>query len=84
MIAAEVLDLAAELPDLVLKEYSKWTSITFRGKGFAWVNHANDTAMIKATHEERAACVATSPEVYAEGWASSTTAWIAIDSATMR
>lgn len=49
-----------------------------RGKGFAWVSHSEDTAMIKGTHAERAACVATSPEVYANGWASATTAWISV------
>lgn len=73
-----MLGLSEGLPDVVLREYSHWTSITFRGKGFAWVDHADDTAMIKSTHVERAACVATSPEVYAEGWASATTAWIAV------
>lgn len=73
-----MVDLSSELPDVVLKDYRHWTSITFRGRGFAWVDHNADTAMIKSTHAERAACVATSPEVYAEGWASATTAWISV------
>ncbi len=73
-----MVGLSDGLPEVVLKEYSHWTSITFKGKGFAWVDHSDDTAMIKATHEERAACVATSPEVYSEGWTSRTTAWVAV------
>jgi hypothetical protein len=78
MDSAEVVTLAVGLPDVVLKEHSAWTSMTVRGKGFAWVNHGENTAMIKGTHEERAACVATTPEVYSEGWASATTAWVSV------
>ncbi len=78
MDADAVVELAGELPDIVLKEYRHWTSITFRGKGFAWVDHEADKAMVKSTHEEREACVATNPGVYGEGWESRTTAWISI------
>ena len=70
--------MSSDLPDVVLKEHSKWTSITYRGKGFAWVDHNANTAMIKGTHEERAACVATDPETFSAGWASTTTAWISV------
>jgi hypothetical protein len=76
--AAQVVTMSSELPDVVLKEHSRWTSITYKGKGFAWVDHHSNTAMIKATHEERAACVATDPETFSEGWASNTTAWISV------
>jgi hypothetical protein len=78
MTPAGLVELARSLPDVVLREYDDWTSVTFRGKGFAWVNHAEERAMVKSTHDERAAIVATAPEVYAEGWASSTTAWVSI------
>ena len=70
--------MADELPGVVFKEQSRWTSITYRGKGFAWVDHGENTAMIKATHEERAACVATDPETFSNGWTSVTTAWISV------
>lgn len=70
--------MSSGLPDVELKEHSRWTSITYRGKGFAWVDHGENTAMIKGTHEERAACVATDPETFSEGWASATTAWISV------
>ena len=70
--------MSEKLPDVVLKDFSHWTSITYRGKGFAWVDHAENTAMIKGTHDERAACVATDPDTFSEGWESATTAWIRV------
>lgn len=78
MNIADLLAVASALPDVVLKEYDAWTSITFRGKGFAWVHHGKETAMIKGTHDERAALVATDPDTFSEGWASSTTAWVRV------
>jgi hypothetical protein len=76
--AAGVVDLARDLPGVVLRERDEWTSITFRGRGFAWVNHTEGTAMVKSTHDDRAAMVATDPRAYAEGWASATTAWVLV------
>ena len=61
MHAAHVVELAQQLPELVLKDYSDWTSITFRGRGFAWVNHAANTAMIKSTHLDREAMLGSDP-----------------------
>jgi len=78
MHAAEVVELAERLPELVLKDYSDWTSITFRGRGFAWVNHVANTAMIKSTHAEREALLGSDPETFSAGWASSTTAWVSV------
>ena len=78
MHAAEVVELAERLPDLVLKDYRDWTSITFRGKGFAWVDHADNSAMIKSTHLEREAMIGSDPETFSAGWASSTTAWVSV------
>ena len=79
MHAAEVVELAERLPELVLKDYSDWTSITFRGRGFAWVDHAANTAMIKSTHPEREAMLGSDPETFSAGWASNTTAWVSVD-----
>jgi hypothetical protein len=76
--SAEVLTLATELPGVELRENSSWTSITCGGKGFAWVRHDENMVMIKATHEERAACVATDPATFSDGWTSATTAWIRV------
>jgi hypothetical protein len=75
---ADVLDLATRFPDVVLREGPSWTSITFRGRGFGWVRHDENTAMLKLTHEERTALLATDPATYAEGWASRSTAWVRV------
>jgi hypothetical protein len=78
MHAADVVELAHQLPELVLKDYSDWTSITFRGRGFAWVNHAANTAMIKSTHLDREAMLGSDPETFSAGWASASTAWVSV------
>ena len=70
--------MSTELPDVVLKEGLDWTNITFKGKGFAWVSHAENRAMIKTHHEERDALLATSPRVYEAGWATNSTAWVRV------
>ena len=79
MHAVDVVALADGLPHVVLKDYKQWTSITFRGKGFAWVDHVRDMAMVKSTHAEREAMVGSDPETFSAGWASRTTAWVSID-----
>jgi hypothetical protein len=79
MDAGDVVALSGRLPDIVLKEYRNWTSITFRGRGFAWVDHAKDTAMVKSTHSEREAMIGSDPETFAAGWASRSTAWVSIE-----
>lgn len=76
--AAGVVTMAGALPDIVLKDSDTWTNITFQGKGFAWVNHAEDTAMIKARHDEREALLATAPDVYEPAWSSKSSAWVRV------
>jgi len=70
--------MSRQLPDVVLKESDNWTNITFKGKGFAWVNHPANRAMIKSSHDERAALLATDPDVYVAAWATNTTAWVTV------
>ena len=70
--------MSAALPEIVLRESLNWTNITFKGKGFAWVNHPDNRAMIKAQHDERAALLATAPEVYEAGWATNSSAWVRV------
>jgi hypothetical protein len=77
--AVALVALSERLPDIVLKEYRHWTSITFRGKGFAWVDHQEDTAMVKSTHAEREAIIGSDPETFSAGWASRSTAWVSIE-----
>lgn len=75
---SRLVGLAGELPEVVVREKGSWTSITFRGKGFAWVDHTEDRAVIKARHDERAALVATLPAVYEAAWTSSSSAWVRV------
>jgi len=74
----ELVDLASTLPEVVLRESVNWTSITFNGRGFAWVDHRDDRVTIKARHEERAALLAIAPATYAAGWESGSTAWVRV------
>ena len=74
--SVELVERSTELPEVVLKEGASWTNITFRGKGFAWVKHPENRALIKGHHDERAALLATAPEVYEAGWATRSSAWV--------
>src|SRR3712207_6668981 len=76
--SSRLVEMSAELPEVILKESDTWTNITFKGRGFAWVNHPENTAMIKATHDERSALLATAPEVYQAGWATNSSAWVTV------
>ncbi|NUR08616.1 MAG: MmcQ/YjbR family DNA-binding protein [Nocardioidaceae bacterium] len=76
--SSRLVELSTTLPEVVLKESDRWTNITFRGRGFAWVNHPENRAMIKAHHDERAALLATAPEVYEAGWATNSSAWVTV------
>lgn len=76
--STELVERSTELPEVVLKESDSWTNITFNGKGFAWVNHPDNRAMIKAHHDERDALLATAPEAFEAGWSTSSTAWVRV------
>ena len=76
--STELVGMSTELPEVLLKEGVNWTNITFKGKGFAWVNHPDNRAMIKAHHDERAALLATAPQVYEAGWATNSSAWVRV------
>jgi hypothetical protein len=76
--SAQLVEMSTELPEVVLKESLNLTNITFKGKGFAWVNHPENRAMIKAHHDERAALLAIAPEAYGAGWATDSSAWVRV------
>jgi hypothetical protein len=76
--SSQLVEMAAELLEVVLKEGVNSTSITFKGKGFAWVNHQENRAMLKANHDERDALLATAPAVYEAGWATNSSAWVRV------
>ena len=56
--SSRLVEMSAGLPEVVLKEGVDLTNITFKGRGFAWVNHPENRAMIKAHHDEREALLA--------------------------
>ncbi|MGZ4597255.1 MAG: MmcQ/YjbR family DNA-binding protein [Actinomycetes bacterium] len=76
--SVQVVERSRALPEVVLKESDNWTNITFRGRGFAWINHPENRAMVKAHHDERDALLATAPDVYEAGWTTNSTAWVTI------
>lgn len=76
--SSQLVEMSTALPEVVLKEGVNWTNITFKGKGFAWVNHPENRAMIKAHHDEREALLATAPAVYEAGWATNSSAWVRV------
>jgi hypothetical protein len=76
--SSELVEMSNTLPDVLLKEGLNWTNITFKGKGFAWVNHPENRAMIKAHRDEREALMATAPGVYEAGWATTSSAWVKV------
>jgi hypothetical protein len=76
--STQLVEMSTDLPEVVLKESDTWTNITFKGKGFAWVNHTENRAMIKAHRDERDALLATAPEVYEDGWATNSSVWVKV------
>jgi hypothetical protein len=77
--SSKLVEMSTALPEVVLKEGDNWTNITFKGKGFAWINHPENRAMIKAHHHhEREALLATAPAVYEAGWATNSSAWVRV------
>ncbi|HEY9377878.1 MAG TPA: MmcQ/YjbR family DNA-binding protein [Jiangellaceae bacterium] len=78
LCTSQLVEMSTELPEVVLRESVNWTNITFKGKGFAWVNHAENRAVIKTHHHERDALLATAPEVYEASWATNTSAWVRV------
>jgi hypothetical protein len=76
--SSELVEMSTALPEVVLKEGLNWTNITFKGRGFAWINHPENRAMIKTHHDEREALLATAPAVYEAGWATNSSAWVRV------
>ena len=79
--AADLLDLAASLPDAGEREYRDGATIfTFRGRGIGYVSADGRYLYVKATLDERHALVNSQPEVYQKwytsaGSAGSESAW---------
>ncbi len=78
MNAADVVALAADLPGVTVNEHRNWSALTVAGKGFCWVSHADEIAMVKSTHEEQAVLLASNPARYSQGRTTASSAWLIV------
>jgi hypothetical protein len=76
--SSQLVEVSTQLPEVVLRESVNWTNITFKSRGFAWVDHSENRAMIKARHDEREALLATAATIYEAGWATNSSAWVRV------
>ncbi|NKZ03480.1 MmcQ/YjbR family DNA-binding protein [Actinomadura latina] len=76
----QFLETAHGLPEVTENEsYGGMTGFKVRGKGFAYLNEAAETVMLKATRDEQAALVAEAPDVFSPSWASGRFAWVNVN-----
>ena len=77
--AADLLDLAASLPDSDEREYRDGATIfTFRGRGIGYVSANGRYLVVKSTLAERHALVNSQPEVYTEWYTSGRFGWVRV------
>ncbi len=77
--AADLLDLAASLPDAGEREYRDGATIfTFRGRGIGYVSSDGRHLYVKSTLDERHALVNSQPEVYHEWYTSGRFGWVRV------
>jgi hypothetical protein len=77
--AAEILELAASLPESGEREYLDGaTMFTFRGRGIGYVAGDGTVLCVKSTHQEREALVSSDPETYAPWWSSGRFGWVRV------
>ena len=77
--AADLLDLAASLPDSGEREYRDGATIfTFRGRGIGYVSADGRYLFVKSTLDERDAMVNSQPEVYQEWYTSGRFGWVRV------
>jgi hypothetical protein len=74
----ELLEIAAELPEVQTKPWSSWTALNVRGKGFGWISEEHETVTLKSTLDEQAALVAIDPDTFAASYTSDSTAWLRV------
>ncbi|WUH98807.1 MmcQ/YjbR family DNA-binding protein [Spirillospora sp. NBC_00431] len=83
MTVEEFLDVVLGLPEVAQRDgHPELTGFRVRGKGFCYLNEADETVMLKATREEQEALIAEAPEVFSASWAGGRFAWVEIKLAT--
>ena len=77
--AADLLDLAASLPDAGEREFRDGATIfTFRGRGIGYVSADGRYLVVKSTLADRHALVNSAPEVYKEWYTSGQFGWVRV------
>ena len=75
--AAELLDFATSLPEAGERDYKDEATIfTVRGRGIGYVSSDGRDLFVKCTIDERAALVASQPEVFSEWYTSGRFGWV--------
>ena len=78
--AAAVLDFAASLPETGERDYAdKAVVFTFRGRGLGYVTNDGRRLYVKCTLDERAALVASRPDVFADWWSAGRFGWVSVE-----
>jgi hypothetical protein len=75
----EFLEVVLGLPEVTpVDGHPSLIGFRVRGKGFCYLNEADEVIMLKATRDEQAALVAGDPEAYVPSWTSGRFAWVEI------
>jgi hypothetical protein len=74
----DVIEMALRLPEVDLREWTNWTSIRVRGKGFAWLSEREGSFNLKALRDEQQALVAEQPEVFSESYTTGRFGWVTV------
>jgi hypothetical protein len=75
---AAFLATMSRLPEVTEHPHQESTGYRVRGKGFSYLSHAGDTAIVKATLEERSALLAANPAVYSPSHTSGRFGWVTV------
>lgn len=76
---SDVIDMALQLPEVDLREWTNWTAIRVCGKGFAWLSEAEGRLSLKSLRDEQQALVAEQPDVFAESFSTGRFGWISVN-----
>lgn len=79
MNSADVVALAGELPGTVVNDHLNWSALTVADKGFCWVSHADEVAMVKSTFDEQQVLLASNPATYSQGRTTGSSAWVIVE-----
>lgn len=78
MSVDELLRFAHGLPEVSQSDFSDWIGLKVCGKGFGYVAADGESVMLKSTHAEQAALVATEPETFSPSYTSGQFAWVTV------